>query len=207
MMLRPHGILAAVVLACVAWNPVPAAADTGAAERFIADLGNRTVSILQQPDLTLEKAMSSFRELFRSNFDIPTIGRFALGRYWRVATPPQQQEYLRLFEELIVETYARRFTDYSGQGFRITGSRELTDRDTLVSTEILTAEGALIAMIDWRVRERDGRMHIIDVLVEQVSMGVTQRSDFNAVIQRGGGDVEVLLEALRNQIQTAQNQS
>ena len=206
MTLRPHGILMALVFACLTLRPA-AAADAEAAERFIASLGEQTVTILQEPDLTLDQAMAEFRELFSSNFDIPTIGRFALGRYWRSATPQQREEFLDLFQELIVETYARRFSEYSGQSFRVDGSREVSERDSMVSTEIINPDGASIASIDWRVRQRDGRQYIIDVVVEQISMGVTHRSDFDAVIQRGGGNVDVLLDALRDQIETAQNRT
>ena len=208
MTLRPHGILMAIALACLTWSPAPAAAaDTRAAERFISNLGDRTLEMLQQPDLALDQATASFRELFSSNFDIPTIGRFVLGRYWRSATQQQREEFLELFQELIVETYARRFSEYSGQSFRVDGSRELSERDSMVSTAIINADGAPIATIDWRVRERDGQQRIIDVVVEQISMGVTQRSDYDAVIQRGGGNIDVLLDALRDQIETAQNRS
>jgi phospholipid transport system substrate-binding protein len=204
MTLRPHGILMALVIACLTLRPA-AAADAEAAERFISNLGDQTVMILQEPDLSLDEATAQFREIFASNFDIPTIGRFVLGRYWRSATAPQRQEFLELFQELIVETYARRFSEYSGQGFRVDNSRELSERDSMVSTVITNAQGASVASIDWRVRQRDGRQQIIDVVVEQISMGVTQRSDFNAVIQRGGGNIDVLLDALRDQIETAQN--
>lgn len=207
MTLRPHGFLTALLFAALTFAPVPAAADTEAAERFIDDLGDRVIEILQRPDLTVEEATESFRQMFSQNFDIPTIGRFVLGRYWRSATPGQREEFLTLFQELIVETYARRFTEYSGQSFRVGGSREVSERDTMVSTQIVNTNGSTIATIDWRVRERDGRQQIIDVVVEQISMGVTQRGDFDAVIQRGGGNIDVLLDALRQQIQTAQNRS
>ncbi len=206
MTLRPQSIIMAVVLAYLTWTPA-SAADTEQAELFITDLGDLTIEILEQPDLTVEEATAKFREVFSSNFDIPTIGRFVLGRYWRTATPAQRDEFLDLFRELIVETYARRFTEYSGQSFRVLGSRDLSERDAMVSTAIVSPDGATIATIDWRVRQRDGRQRIIDVVVEQISMGVTQRSDFDAVIQRGGGNIDALLDALRDQISLAQNQS
>jgi len=51
--------------------------------------------------------------------------------------------------------------------------------------------------VDWRVRNSNGTLQIIDVVIEGVSMSLTQRSDFSSVIQRGGGNVEALLEHLR----------
>ena len=40
---------------------------------------------------------------------------------------------------------------------------------------------------------------ILDVLVEGVSMAISQRSEFGAIIAKNGGDVEALLVRLRPQ--------
>lgn len=125
-----------------------------------------------------------------------TIGRFALGRYWRSASPAQQEEYLGLFESMIVEIYSRRFGDYNGEKFEILSARELGKTDVIVSSRIVPKNNVPIAL-DWRVRQKKGRFVIIDVMVEGVSMALTQRSDFASVIQRGGGNIDVLLNHLR----------
>jgi phospholipid transport system substrate-binding protein len=182
------------------------AADQRAAETFIRDLGDRAVEIFRQPDLTPEAAVPQFRQLFSASFDVPTVGRFVLGRYWNVATPAQQQEYLALFEDLVVETYARRFSGYSGESFEVLGSRPEGDNDVMVHTRIVRPEGPPVA-VSWRTRERGGRPKIIDVVVEGISMLVTQRNEFAAVIQRNGGRIDALLDALRMRIATAQAQS
>jgi phospholipid transport system substrate-binding protein len=62
---------------------------------------------------------------------------------------------------------------------------------------IVSPEGKPPVKVDWRVRNKDGRYKIVDVLVEGVSMSLTQRSDFSSVIQAGGGDVQVLLNHLK----------
>ena len=133
---------------------------------------------------------------------IPTIGRFVLGRYWRTASREQQQEYLELFENMVVETYARRFTEYSGETFRVLGSRGEGEGDTMVQSQIVRPAGPPI-QVAWRVRERNGQFRIIDVSIEGVSMAVTQRNEFGAVIQRNGGRIEPLLETLRGRITAA----
>ena len=58
-----------------------------------------------------------------NTFDVPGIAKFALGRYWRTLTPEQQTEYTGLFEQMVVKTYADRFSDYNGEQFKVTGSR------------------------------------------------------------------------------------
>ena len=137
-----------------------------------------------------------FRALFRTKFDVERIGRFTLGKHVRRADEKQLAEFLRLFEDFIVVTYASRFSEYSGESFEIRSIRAEPGRDTLVLTEIMRPTGGPPYRVDWQVREREGILKIIDVKVEGVSMSVTQRAEFSSVIQRQGG-VDGLIEQLR----------
>ncbi|MEO3434333.1 ABC transporter substrate-binding protein [Inquilinus sp. CAU 1745] len=188
----------AALLLMVSAAPAAAADDQGARD-FIAELGDQTIEILRQPDLDAEQSVAQFREVFREGFDVPTVARFVLGRYWNVATPEQQQEYLQLFEQMVLETYARRFVEYSGETFTVTGARPAGESDVMVESRIVRPDGPPVN-VAWRVREREDGFQIIDVVVEGVSMSVTQRNEFASVIQRNGGQVEALLQAMRNQI-------
>jgi phospholipid transport system substrate-binding protein len=168
------------------------------AENFINSVASRGIGFLSNEGMTMEQRRAEFRSLLRDSFDMPTLGRFALGKYWKVATPAQQQEYLKLFEKMVVEVYSNRFNDYNGQSLEVRGSRAEGNEDTMVSSYIIPPEGSEI-QVDWRVRYKKGRYKVVDIIVAGVSMAMTQRSDFASVIQRGGGSIEVLLEHLRAQ--------
>lgn len=172
-------------------------ADVGAgAENFIDSMATRALEFLGNTTMSQEQKKSSFRNLLNESFDLDTIGRFVLGRHWKTATTQQRSEYLTLFRKMVVEVYAKRFSDYKGQKFETRGHRTDGDKDTVVTSYIVPGDGPEV-QVDWRVRYKGGRYQIVDVIVEGVSMSVTQRSDFSAVIQRGGGDVQVLLAHLR----------
>ncbi|MGP1396846.1 MAG: MlaC/ttg2D family ABC transporter substrate-binding protein [Inquilinaceae bacterium] len=177
---------------------VLAAPDQTAARAFIENLGDQAIDILQRRTST-DTMTEEFRALFRASFDIPTIGRFVLGRNWRQATEEQQREYLKLIEDLVIETYSRRFSGYSGERFTIGSTRPQGENDVLVMSQIVRPDGPPIN-VGWRVRDRSGGYRIIDVIVEQISMGVTYRDEFNSIIQRNGGRIEALLDALREEI-------
>lgn len=165
------------------------------AESFIGSMATRALEFLgSNADQEAKKA--SFRGLLNDSFDLETIGRFALGRYWKTSSAQQRTEYLVLFRKMVVEVYAKRFGDYKGQKFETRGHRIDGDKDTIVTSYIIPGDGPEV-QVDWRVRYKNGRYQIVDVIVEGVSMSVTQRSDFAAVIQRGGGDIQVLLAHLR----------
>jgi phospholipid transport system substrate-binding protein len=53
--------------------------------------------------------------------------------------------------------------------------------------------------VAWRLRPNNaGSWRIIDVIIEDVSMAITQRDDFSSTIQRNGGRLGALIEALRS---------
>jgi phospholipid transport system substrate-binding protein len=165
---------------------------------FVSQLGNQAIQVLG-PSVSAAQRLVRFRELFRDDFDVPGIGQFVLGRYWRTATPAEQQEFLGLFQEYIVEAYSARLGAYGGEPFRVTGSRG-TGGEIAVASQVLEKSGAPIE-IDWYLADEGGTLKIIDVYVGGVSMKVTERDEFGAVIQRNGGQVSALLAQLRQKVQ------
>jgi phospholipid transport system substrate-binding protein len=167
------------------------------AKAFIQGMAQKGIDFLSDESLSPEARKEEFRNLLRSSYDMRTIGRFALGTYWKTASKAQQEEYQKLFEKKIIDVYSARFSEYKGQKLDVTGVRMETDTDAIVTSFVVPAKGGEKVQVDWRVRNKGGQFKVIDVIVAGVSMAVTQRSDFASVIQRGGGDLNVLLAHLR----------
>ncbi len=185
------GAVVALAVSLISGSAIAASADD-----FIRSAGEKTFQSLDKA-ITDEQRQARFREILTETFDLPTIARFTLGRYWRIASKKQRDDYVRLFEEFIVQAYSHRFKDLSGQTFEVKQSHEINARDRLVLSEIKIKPGKPPIRVNWRVRRRDNAYRVIDVVVEGVSMSVTQRDEFAAVIRRSGGKVEGLLAALR----------
>jgi phospholipid transport system substrate-binding protein len=188
----------AVAVAIVVSAGIPRAGAAPDPVAFVSQLGNQAIQVLG-PSVSAAQRLVRFRELFRDDFDVPGIGQFVLGRYWRTATPAEQQEFLGLFQEYIVEAYSARLGAYGGEPFRVTGSRG-TGGEIAVASQVLEKSGAPIE-IDWYLADEGGTLKIIDVYVGGVSMKVTERDEFGAVIQRNGGQVSALLAQLRQKVQ------
>jgi phospholipid transport system substrate-binding protein len=189
------GAIAVAIMVSAGVPRVHAQADATA---FISQLGGQAIQVLG-PSVPAPERLARFRELFRNDFDVPSIGQFVLGRYWRVATPAEQQEFLGLFQEYIVEAYSARLGAYGGEPFRVTGSRA-SGGEIVVASQIIEKSGAPIE-IDWYLADEGGAFKITDVYVGGVSMKVTERDEFGAVIQRNGGQVAALLAQLRQKVQ------
>jgi phospholipid transport system substrate-binding protein len=162
---------------------------------FIQGLGDQAIQILRtQHDQSQRKA--AFSTLFTQGFDVPAIGKFVLGHYWREATPEQQQEYLRLFGLYVVAIYADRFSNYQGEEFKVSGGKPEDGGNATVTSQIVRPGGQPIH-IDWRVAKEGTGYKIIDVKAENLSMSVTQREEFASIISQNGGQIQGLLTMLK----------
>jgi phospholipid transport system substrate-binding protein len=197
--LRPLA-LALVVLAAGAPSAAPADQRGAEAAKFVQALGDQAIHIITDPQLTKADRASRFKTMFVDGFDVPAIGRFVLGRYWRTANDKQRAEFLTLFQDMIVATYTNRFSEYKGEQFQVTGSRADGD-SVLVGTNVTQQKGGPPVKVDWRVLGAPGKFKIVDVIIEGVSMSVTQQQEFGSVIQRNGGQIDGLLATMRERIQ------
>jgi len=168
---------------------------------FMNELWGRTVEVLSKKVPRTER-LARFRQLFQTDFDGPGIARFVLGRYWRSASEQEQQEYLKLFEDYVVFVYGTRLSNFNGETFKVRGSRA-DESGTIVSTDIINPSGEPPVKVDWRLITDRGSFKINDVIIEGISMLVTQRSEFASVIQRHGGQVGELLAMMRERTRTA----
>ena len=201
MLIRRSFLVCLTLLALCGWVRHDAQAQTAAltaqATSFVDTLGKDAVAVMADRQLSRSQRVDKFRSLLHAGFDLPTVARFVLGRYWNTTTPAQQQEYMTQFEEMVVRSYAERFDSYSGETFKIVSSRPEGDHDAFVVTAIDRPNGPPIN-VEWRVRQRDNRLGIIDVVVEGVSMSVTQRQEFSSVIQAKAGNMDAFLQALKD---------
>ena len=189
------GLLALALLLPVSAQAAPAAPD--AARSLIDGMAAEAISVLSAPGRTDAQIAVKFHDILEKNFDFKGIARFVLGRYWRVATPEQQAEYQSLFGNYIVGIYANRFRQYSGETVSVTGSRPDGD-DVIVASKINLTSSPQPVQVEWKVvTDETGKLRVADVIIEQVSMSITQRSEFASIIQNGGGEVEALLKLLR----------
>lgn len=188
-------VFAALLSVAAIGAPAPLRAADDAAG-FISDLGQRTVQILAAKASETERE-AKFRTIFEEGFDVPAIARFVLGGYWRTASEAQRHDFMTLFEAYVIRAYAVRFNDYGGEQLKVTLARAEDDQSSMVQSSIARPSGAPPIKVDWRVNKTANGFKITDVIVEGVSMAVTQRQEFASVIQRNGGQIDGLLKLLR----------
>lgn len=134
---------------------------------------------------------SAILQVLQTKFDLPAMGRFALGTHWNQATEDQRTRFLKAVSTAEARAYSERFGQYGGQTLTIGKVTPRANGVTMVESRLNQTSGQPIKL-EWEVRND----RITDVKVEGVSMVMTRRSDFNSYIQNHGGKVDALVQEL-----------
>lgn len=192
---------ACFLLAALLHTPVMAAQNP---EQFVDSLAKDALAVLRDPKINEPQRLQQFRSLLSSNVDMPRIGRFVLGAHWRRADPDQQAEYQTLFSEYVIASYAGRLKEYTDSVVTVKKATPNGESEFVVTSMVAQPGNPQPVRVDWRLREADGELRIVDLMIEGISMALSQRSEFAALIQTNGGDISVLLTRLRDVARTIQ---
>ncbi len=158
------------------------------ASTFLDSVRERAIAGLTDTTRSDEEREALFRGLLNETFDIRSIGRFVVGRYWRKAEADDREAFLEAFEDAIVQRFLPLFSQYQGEQLII--GEAAPDRKnakyTVVTSTYIDAQGREVKA-DWRLLQRDGDYKVFDVVVEGVSMAITLRSEYASVIKNRGG--------------------
>jgi phospholipid transport system substrate-binding protein len=170
--------LAAATLTGTAWAGTPT--------EELKRQTDRVVEVLRSPSLTAEARRAAVRELATDSFDLAETARRALGTHWQARTPAEREEFVRVFRDLLEQTYVARIDEYGGERVEYVGER--VDGDTaIVKAQIVTKSGTTVP-IESRVNQRGGRWLIYDVLIENISLVGSYRSQFDRIIRTSSYD-------------------
>jgi len=199
-------VLATLAVYWLAPVAVRAADIASQASAFVGNLADEVIKILQNKSFDKDVRVRELAKVFLEGFDVRAIGMFVLGAYARNATENVRQEYLGVFKDYVVQTYAARFNSYAGEAFTVTKATADGETGAWVFSEI-GKSGEEPVEVQWRVRKSAEVYKIVDVVVEGVSLLVTQRSEFAAVLQRNNGNVTALTGLLRDKISQLRTKS
>ena len=175
-------------------NYVMAASDPGA---YVIEITKNAINTLTDESINQKKKETKFGELFDKNFDIPSISRFVLGKYWKQASLDQKKQFIKAFRNYVVKTYSSRFNEYSGEQLSLINFENQSNPKIFIVHTALKREDAPPIIVDWRIGKKKESFVILDIIIEGISLAVTQRSEFVSVIELNEGSIDRLISILK----------
>ena len=176
------------------FNYILAESDPGS---YVMEMTTNAINTLTNKSTSQNEKEVQFGELFDKNFDVSSISRFVLGKYWKQASLDQKKKFIKAFRNYVVKTYSSRFNEYSGEQLTLLNFENESNPKIFVVHTGLEIEDASMIMIDWRIGKKKDRFVILDIIIEGISLAVTQRSEFVSVIDQNEGSIDKLISLLK----------
>ena len=188
----------AIVILILAIGLTSTAANAGLPTDQIKSTVDRAVMVLKDPRLKpaakLKERRDQLKQILFARFDFTEMAKRALGSNWRRRTPQEQEEFIRLFTELLERAYADIIESYTDE--KITYTYERVDGSYAdVASKILTSRGEEYS-INYKVHLISNEWKVYDVVAENISLVNNYRSQFNRVISNAS--YEELVRRLRD---------
>jgi phospholipid transport system substrate-binding protein len=137
------------------------------------------------------------------HFDFQRITQLAVGRYWRTASPEQQQALVTEFRDLLVRTYTKVFTVYRDQAIVVKPLRMAPEDTEVTVSTVISKPGSQPTSVDYEMKKSPDGWKVFDISVEGVSMVMSYRGTFASQIQQEG--IDGLIRTLSDKNATAAN--
>ena len=168
------------------------------ADVFVQSTVNRAAETLGS-GLTKEQRIEELKKIAKDTVDINGIGFYSLGTHRKGLSNEKKAEYSKVFEEYFMTSFSSRLAEYSNPIIEVNSKEKINDNYTIVSSVLVATEKRPEIKIEWRIYTKNPDKPLIrDLIIEGLSLARTQKEEFNSIIQGADGDINALIENLKN---------
>ena len=165
---------------------------------FVNDTAKQVMLVIDSSDTDIQKK-KKLRDIFCNTVDISWMGKFALGKYYKNIEQKQLKEYLIVYKAFLINAYVSKFSEYNGVNFDIDSIKPISNSQYIVNTKVLNKKyNSKYINVSYRIKVVKERFLIRDIIAEDVSLILGQRSDFNSIISKEG--IIGLIKKLKNKV-------
>jgi len=144
---------------------------------------NAVISVLQNKDLDQETRVNKINKIVNPIFDFPLMAKLALGRKnWPRLTKAQQEQYTRLFVEILRTSYREKIALYTNEEVLFKPVKK--DKGKIYIPMELKTKDKKIAILH-KLHKDGKRWKVYDVEIQGVSIIMTYWSQFDDILSKG----------------------
>lgn len=183
----------ALLILCIFFFPLNVFADD--AKNWLKTEIDKIIYAYQNNDLPSENRFLMIEQTINNNFAGSGIAKFVAGKSWNGASKDTKLEYIKIFKRHLALNIASMMQSYSNQNYELTNSNyDEKNKVSMIDMEVYSDTGSI--QITWRVKKSKDRHFVIDLLVADISLVVTKRSEFNSMLKTVDYNLEKFNEKL-----------
>ncbi|MDF2445045.1 MAG: transporter substrate-binding protein [Moraxellaceae bacterium] len=123
--------------------------------------------------------------------DVEGIARRVMGQYYRQANPQQQTEFVRVFKQSLIRTYAKGLTSYEGQKIVFKPYKPGSDpKKAQVDVDVFGTTGQVYPVTFQMQLDKAGKWKVQNLILNGINLGLTFRNQFGSAVEANRGSID-----------------
>ena len=146
---------------------------------------------LEDPDLFTKEISNAFAPIV----DFERISRNVMGKYSKLATDLQQEEFSRAFENSLLDTYASTLVEFKDEKINVIPPKKpskISDK-ARVNIEIVTSSDTYTGRYSMYL-DAAGKWKIINIEINGMNLGKIFRNQFYSLMEKNDEDINLVIQ-------------
>jgi len=188
--------LLALLLTICTLTPFASMAEKGAPTLALTEAVNLFIKVASNKALSIEEKTSRITEIVKEKIDLPVVSQRVVSRYWKKASKEEKKEFIALFTQVIVNTYANLLKEFNNEKVEYLKEEIKKGKYARVNTNIVLSDKKI--PVNYKLLLRKEQWRIYDFSAEGISLISTYKNDYKSTLKRSG--VAGLNEVLRKKV-------
>jgi len=171
-------------------------AEKGAPTLALTEAVNLFIKVASNKALSIEEKTSRITEIVKEKIDLPVVSQRVVSRYWKKASKEEKKEFIALFTQVIVNTYANLLKEFNNEKVEYLKEEIKKGKYARVNTNIVLSDKKI--PVNYKLLLRKEQWRIYDFSAEGISLISTYKNDYKSTLKRSG--VAGLNEVLRKKV-------
>ena len=167
---------------------------------------DQAIQILTDPQFRGESKKQERRKRLRDaifvRFDFQEMAQRSLGAHWQRRTPEEQTQFIKVFSDLLEQTYVDKIESYNNEKF-IYANERIDGSYAEVSSRMRTSKGEEFT-INYKLHRVGEDWRVYDLVIENVSLINNYRSQFNRILT--GSTYDELISRIKAKVSDKRDQ-
>ena len=165
---------------------------------FVQSTVNKASQVLSK-NISKKEKMNGLKIIAKETVDIKGIGFYSLGSARKDLDDKQKKNYLDLFENYFLKSFASRLSEYTNPKIEVQNKKVLNKNYTIVNSVLIGTSDRPEVKIDWRIYTKNPNDPLIrDLIIEGLSLARTQKEEFASILNSNDNDINALFKTLEN---------
>ena len=146
---------------------------------------------LESPDLFKQEISDAFSPIV----DFKRISRNVMGKYSKIATTLQLDEFSKAFEDSLLDTYSSTLVEFKDERINVIPSDKTskTSNKARVNIEIITSTDTYSGRYSMYL-DKEGKWKIINIEINGMNLGKIFRNQFYSLMEKNNEDINLVIK-------------